>query len=105
MGLKYYLASRVENWDLVNEVNDCLRVAGWDLSYKWTENGVNGDIESLSREIKAEVSGLEINGVVSAEVMVFLSKAGRGAHIELGCALGTNKPVFLWAEIVDDLES
>lgn len=105
MGLKYYLATRVENWFAANEIADALNGAGWFQTYRWTGHGKNGNVEHLGDGIKREVAENEVNGVLAADVLIVLAPGGRGTHCEVGVALGSNKPIFIWAEKEKDLKS
>ena len=105
MSLRYYLATKVENWNFANEVADMLTGAGWVQVYRWTSHGNNGNVEHLGDKVKKEVAETETNGVKDADVLLVLAPGGRGTHVEIGIALGNNKPIFIWAEKEKDLKS
>lgn len=105
MGLKYYLATKVENWAMANEIADNLETAGWVQTYRWTSHGSNGNVENLGLSVKKEVAELEVKGVLAADVLVVLAPGGRGTHTEIGVALGAGKPVIIWAEREKDFRS
>ena len=105
MSFKFYLATRVENWALANEVADLLCTAGWVQTYRWAEHGDNGNIEGLDEGTRRKVAVREVDGVTDADVLVVLMPGGRGTHCELGMALGLGRPVFLWARNKKDLRA
>ena len=103
--LKFYLATRVENWENANEVADAMCCAGWAQTYRWTANGKNGNVEHLDEALKQKVAIEETAGVSACDVLIVLAPGGRGTHCEAGIALGQNKPIFIWAEKEKDLKS
>ncbi len=81
---KYYIASRLENVDQVRAVKAELDARGWQHTYDWT---VHGSVQKCDETIIMEVARKEIQGVISADVVIVLLKGGRGTHAELGAAI------------------
>lgn len=92
---RFYLASGLKNMPAAEALLYRLRGLGLECTYNWLAHGsVKGEGPKRMREI----SGLEIDGVARADFVVVLLPGGRGSHVELGAALGLDKPVFLVAE-------
>lgn len=89
--MKFYIGSGMKNCELVNYYSQKLKSYGWKQTYDWVKN-VNDDV---AIEDMIEYAKLEQQGIVDSDVVIILLPAGRGAHIELGIALGLNKKIFL----------
>ena len=89
---RVYIASKLENADAVRVMRDRLQAAGFTITYDWT---VHGSVRDAGDARMAEVAGLELNGVVTADVVVVLLPGGRGTHTELGAAIALGKPVVV----------
>lgn len=98
---KIYVAGRIEDFERVRRVQALVREAGYEISYDWTQGcqsdgsvsgvkGVTGSTGAL-----ADICQKEIDGVRSADAVVLLLPAGRGAHTELGLALALEKRVVI----------
>ena len=64
------------------------------MTYDWTTAGG----PAASTETLAEICQAEVDGVLSADRVIFLMPGGRGTHVELGLALASGKPVSMWSE-------
>ncbi len=90
--MRFYLASSLDNIFNARKITDYLIWKGWVCTYEWM---THGPIESI-RELP-QASKQELDGVRSADVVFILLPGHRGTHTELGCALGTGKPVIILA--------
>ena len=90
--MKFYIASKLENYEQVKYLAGKLKSAGWIQTYDWT---VHGSVKEVSIEALKEVGKKEYNGVKEADVLIVLTPQGRGAHVELGMAIAFNKRIFL----------
>ena len=93
--MKFYIASKLENYEQVQYLRDRLKEQGWTHTYDWTQHG---SVKSISTEILKEVAEKEFQGVKDADVVIVLTPQGRGTHVELGMALALDKKVFIWHE-------
>jgi nucleoside 2-deoxyribosyltransferase len=93
--MKFYIASKLENYEQVQYLRDKLRDIGWVHTYDWTQHG---SVKSVSTEKLKEVAKKEFQGVIDADVVIILTPQGRGTHVELGMALALGKQVFIWHE-------
>jgi nucleoside 2-deoxyribosyltransferase len=93
--MKFYIASRLENYEQVQYLRDRLKEQEWTHTYDWTQHG---SVKTISTEILKEVAEKEFQGVVDADVVIVLTPQGRGTHVELGIALALGKKVFIWHE-------
>lgn len=91
--MKFYIGSGLKNYKLVRYYAKKLEENGWSHAYDWTKHiGNDATMEEL-----IEYSQLEQQGIVDAEVVIIVTPAGRGTHIELGMALALQKKIFLCA--------
>lgn len=96
--MKFYIGSGMKNIELVNYYAKKLEENGWEHTYNWTKNiGGNSSVEDLIKYSKEEQQG-----IIDADVVIILLKAGRGSHIELGMALALNKKIFLCSPTEDE---
>jgi hypothetical protein len=93
--VKYYIATRLERHADHNIVRDALAAKGNQITYDWT---VHGPVWRSGEDRIREVSQLETQGVLDADVVIVLLPGGRGTHAELGMALAAGKPVILHSE-------
>ncbi|GAA0370299.1 nucleoside 2-deoxyribosyltransferase [Alkalibacterium iburiense] len=89
---KFYVASSFKNKQAVRSVSKRLKDKGFIQTYDWTENSRASEIEELKR-----IGILEKGAVMDADFLIVLLPAGKGSHIELGIALGLEKPVYLYS--------
>ena len=90
--MKFYIGSKLENYEQVSYLSDRLRKAGWIHTYDWT---IHGSVKEVSVERLKEVAQLEYNGIKEADVVIILTPQGRGTHTELGIAIALNKQIYL----------
>ena len=91
--MKFYIGSGMKNCELVNYYAKVLKEKGFIQTYDWVKN-VNNDVDINDMTSYAT---LEKKVIIDADFVIILLPAGRGAHIELGIALGLNKKIFLCA--------
>lgn len=89
---KFYVASGFKNKQAVRSVSKCLKEKGFIQTYDWTANNRASEIKELKR-----IGLLEKKAVMDADFLIVLLPAGKGSHIELGIALGLEKPVYLYS--------
>jgi len=93
--MKFYIASRLENAEVVKRVAAVLTAAGHTQTYDWTEHGsVKGDGEVRLRQ----VAEAEKQGVKDADLVIVILPGGRGTHAELGMAAAAGKEIIICAE-------
>lgn len=99
--MKFYIASKLENAEIVKRVAEVLKAAGHEHTYDWT---VHGSVQSEGPARLSEVADCERNGVATADIVIVILPGGRGTHTELGIALGQKYPprIIICAEN-DDL--
>ncbi len=85
-----YVASSLYNADMVRAAYDELREAGLRISYDWTTHGLVSDRSRLR-----DIANKEIEGVASADYLLFLTPARTGSHVELGIAIALKKPIYM----------
>lgn len=98
--MKFYIASGNENARLVSQLSRALTAAGHRQTYDWTQHCAS---ECPSIKSVRAVAERELSGVMEAELVIVVLPGGEGTHIELGAALGTGKPVLLFAREVGEL--
>ena len=90
--MKFYIASKLENFSQVQYLANKLKYAGWIHTYDWT---VHGSVKESSIDILKEVGQNEFNGVKDADIIIVLAPHGRGTHTEFGMAIAFNKKIYL----------
>ena len=93
--VRFYIASRLENHERVNNLAHRLKRFGWEHTYDWT---VHGSVKETDVETLKAVGQKEYDGVKNADVVIVLTPQGRGTHVELGMAIALNKMVYLCHE-------
>lgn len=83
MQTTYYIASGLANVDAVRKLKKILDEAGWEHTYDWTVHG------SVPLYQCADTARSEASGVCAAHINIILLPGGRGAHAELGIAIGS----------------
>lgn len=88
--MKYYIASSIANKEIVNLTIQSLNNLGFINTYNWTLN------EKADNKLKLKNIGIEeLNAVKDADLLIVILPGGKGTHIEMGIALGYNKPIIL----------
>ena len=93
--MKFYIASKLGNYEQVRKLSGMLKACGWEHTYDWT---AYGSIKEVDVEILKEVGQKEFDGVRSADVVIVLAPQGKGTHVELGMAVALNKIVYIHHE-------
>ena len=94
--MKFYIASKLENYAQVQAIAEKLKAAGWVHTYDWTNDWKKqSSVKSTDAETLKSVSTKEFKGVSDADVVIVLTPQGRGTHTEFGMAIALNKTVFL----------
>ncbi|KAA0548167.1 group-specific protein [Bacillus sp. BGMRC 2118] len=91
--MKFYIASGLQNKEMVQRVSMYLREKGHQHTYDWTKNNVADTFEKLTM-----IGEAERQGVQEADVLIALLPGGKGTHIEIGIAIGLNIPVYIYSE-------
>lgn len=84
--MKFYIASGLQNKEIVRDVANQLKEKGHIHTYDWTKNEHISTIEELR-----EIGQKEKDAVLEADTVIVLLPGGKGTHIELGLALGQEK--------------
>ncbi len=92
--MKVYVAAALRDEKTVSAIYDELRARGHVVTYDWVSNEGRHDVWDDAR--RREVAEAEVDGVFSADAMIFIAPGGRGAHVELGLATGV--PVLFCCE-------
>ncbi|MBC9873462.1 nucleoside 2-deoxyribosyltransferase [Macrococcoides bohemicum] len=88
--MKYYIASSFANKEIVNLTIKSLNNLGFINTYNWTLN------EKADNNLKLKNIGIEeLNAVKDADILIAILPGGKGTHIEMGIAIGFNKPVLI----------
>lgn len=87
-GLRFYLASSLDNADGARRLCARLVDEGHACTYRWWTHGPQP-------HRMRDVSQAEMGGVLAADVVIVLMPGGRGTHVELGIALGVGKSIVL----------
>ena len=90
--MKFYIASKLENFEQVSYLAKKLKSENWIHTYDWT---THLSIKETDTETLKTVGQKEFDGVKNADVVIILTPQGRGTHTELGMAIALNKIIYL----------
>ncbi len=94
--MKFYIASKLDNYGQVRSLAAKLKAAGWVHTYDWTNEWTQqGFVKETDKETLQSISEKEFEGVANADIVVVLTPRGRGTHTEFGMAIALDKTVFL----------
>jgi nucleoside 2-deoxyribosyltransferase len=90
--MKFYIASKLENYQQVKNLAVLLKNFGWEHTYDWT---AHDSIKETDAETLKSVGEKEAKGVKNADFVIVLTPQGRGTHVELGMAIALNKNIYI----------
>lgn len=93
--MKFYIASKLENYEQVRCLAQLLKDSGWKQTYDWT---AHGSVKETDTETLRCTGEKEYNGVKQADIVIVLTPQGRGTHTELGMAIALDKTVYVCHE-------
>jgi len=101
--VRFYIASGLENRELVKDMMDFFRNSGHEPAYDWT---AHGDVRGQGLNRLMEVAISEYNAVRDAEFLLVMFPGGKGTHTEIGIGLGAhaNKRIVLWSATGKEFE-
>lgn len=85
-----YVGTSLLNAKNAKDVIDRFTAAGINITYDWTKHG-----QVFDEKLLEEYGIAELNGVRDADLFFMLQPGRSGTHVELGIALGLNKPVII----------
>lgn len=89
--VRFYVAGKLEKKDLILEVHKKLRAKGHDVSYDWTAHKPIKPYHE-NKDLAKIYSANELQGIASADVVIFLTEdKGHTLHMEGGAALMSKK--------------
>ncbi len=98
----FYVAGKVEDWEKVREVRECLEQAGHHVTYDWTLNVEAQGAGPTDHEVARKWANADVNGVETAHaVFVVPHRRHTGTLIELGIALSKRKPIYVLGTMED----
>lgn len=86
--MKFYIASSWNNRANVCVLAEEIKRIGHVQTHDWTTHDIYDGWE-------VNEAHNDIQGVLTADVLVLLLPAGYGSHVELGLAIAQNKPVLV----------
>ncbi len=89
--MKFYIASKFEQKELVIEATKKLVAAGHSASYDWTDH-IQHKPYSQFQQVAKRYSEEEVQGILVCDVLILITapEKGAGYSTELGVALGSN---------------
>lgn len=95
--MKFYIASSLQNKQLVKYVSIKLCSEGYSPTYDWTINQRATTADQLKR-----IGTFEKHAVEACDIFILLLPAGKGSHVELGMAIALSKRIYIYtAEEMD----
>ncbi len=100
---KFYIATTLSKYKDHNFLRDILISQGHEITYDWTlHESLGNDKYVFDKNDAEDIALQEINGVLSADILILLLPGKKGSHIELGAALASNKPIIMHSENEND---
>lgn len=93
--MRFYIAARWGRKELVRALAAPLAAAGHEWTHDWTQ-----EIESEGWRERACAD--DTRGVLSADLVIMVLPARRGAHVELGIALAAGKRILICMDRPED---
>jgi len=93
--MKFYIASKLRNYEQVQRLARLLTLLGWEHTYDWT---ALCSIKEIDVKTLKSIGQKEFDGVKNADVVIVLTPQGTGTHVELGMAIALNKIVYICHE-------
>lgn len=93
--MKFYIASKLENYEQVRSLAQLLKNSGWIHTYDWTSHDL---VKETDTETLKHIGEKEYHGVKQADIVIVLTPQGRGTHTEFGMAIALNKIIYLCHE-------
>ena len=90
--MKFYIASKLANYEQVKRLSSLLKLSGWEHTYDWT---IHSSIKEIDIEMLKSVGQKECDGVKNADIVILLTPQGRSTHVELGIAIALNKIIYI----------
>jgi len=90
--MKFYIASKLENYEQVKTLANILKQSGWEHTYDWT---THGSVKETDEKTLKSIGQKEFEGVKNADTVIVLTPQGRGTHVELGMAITLNKKIYI----------
>jgi nucleoside 2-deoxyribosyltransferase len=94
--MRFYIATQLANVEQQQELSQYLIDAGHELSFDWSkqDNELKTDRVFSKKEYELYARN-DLQGVLSADVLIVLLPGGLGTHVELGVALAMNKKIII----------
>ena len=102
--MKIYVAGKFEDHDECRKIMDSLEQAGHVITCDWTVHYFSDKKCPKERRLKEHCLD-DINGVKNCDCLVFNAlneRNYRGALVEMGIAIGLNKPVLVLGHGIDN---
>lgn len=91
--MRFYVASKFEDGGRARLVCQALEYLGHECTLKWFDLHHSWELLDVAQRQADAVA--DVRGVQDADLVVFVPPGARGAHVELGAALGLGKPVVM----------
>lgn len=88
----FYIGSSFRNIEQVRLVAQALIREGFEHSYDWTRLESVQSVDEL-----ATIGEHEKEAIIGSDFVIFLLPLGKSSHVELGIALASQKPVYLYS--------
>ncbi|MFK3936857.1 group-specific protein [Alkalihalobacillus sp. NPDC078783] len=92
----FYVGSSFRNIEQVRLVAQTLIKEGFVQSYDWTEWENVQFVEEL-----ISIGEQEKEAIIGSDFIIFILPLGKSSHVELGIALASQKPIYLYSQTDD----
>src|SRR6476620_7440807 len=92
----FYIGSSFRNIEQVRLVAQALIGEGFIHSYDWTRLKSVQTVDEL-----ATIGEHEKEAIIGSDFIIFILPLGKSSHVELGIALASQKPIYLYSQTDD----
>lgn len=91
--INFYLAAGLKDLQMAADLIAMISaIDPFCCSYDWTSYG---SVVGKEDEVCSKIAQAEVDGVLQADVLFFLSPGARGSHVEFGIAIAKRIPIVI----------
>ncbi len=102
--MKVYVAGKVEDKDLIAEIEDTLRAMGHEITCDWAKRETAKDEGNRTEEESIVLAEEKLMGILTCSVLLLICMNGKPSEepqVEFGIGLGTGKKIYVVGHALD----
>lgn len=102
--MRVYVAGRLEEKDLIKEIEDTLQAMGHEITCDWAKRETAKDVGSRTDEETIVLTEEKLLGILTCSILVLICMNGQpydGPQVEFGIGLGTGKKIYVVGQALD----